>query len=488
MSTTINVTVGGNGLLDQSRQQMQANRFGRLEGDQDAKTTAEASKQQQAQQPNTDGTRIARRIYPEPAATRRDAVKVSLSHFWYCLGDSVTTSASGITGGNFGGNTSRTTSQFTSIRRTIGFGCGDGSQWIDVDLVDLTIPPPPADDWTVTSEEPLNPIFNTINGTATRTVRVWSDGFDDWGVVVLPTGKQSSIILVFAYAYASTVQLSAVKHYYERQPSETVPRAVESISASVYPGVDDWGWDTATSSYDFFKTVRAFTCSNTAIRELSLPATLAAMVDASIMPDGGDKTATNYFPYFFSGTVPPDYKGKPFNYQYRQIHSEVDGFDSQDGTGYSTISYRDQTVYSPAIFSLLQQLTDFTEAASILEFDNSKDRIAHPDMSRGAYSSFVPSSGNTPDYNLLYGSEDRPFCYALWGVPGEYPDFTYYDPGSTLDVPPPKRLAKSDLTLSAERQAQGSSVAMGITLDWGNPQYCTSMCKLLGFSDLDLVP
>lgn len=74
MSTTINVTVGGNGLLDQSRQQIQANRFGRLERDQDVKTTAKAQqiKQQLAEGPEPkDESRKQLRVTPEPAANRR---------------------------------------------------------------------------------------------------------------------------------------------------------------------------------------------------------------------------------------------------------------------------------------------------------------------------------------------------------------------------------------------------------------------------------
>lgn len=75
MSTTINVTVGGNGLLDQSRQQMQANRFGRLERDQDAKVQADAQQVQDAKKKTDDlAGRVLqqRRLSQEPAANRRD--------------------------------------------------------------------------------------------------------------------------------------------------------------------------------------------------------------------------------------------------------------------------------------------------------------------------------------------------------------------------------------------------------------------------------
>lgn len=83
MSTTINVTVGGNGLLDQSRQQMQANRFGKLERDQDAKTTAEAQQQSQEQAVTTYAKpATAKRVTQEPAANRNPLkiIKVQINN------------------------------------------------------------------------------------------------------------------------------------------------------------------------------------------------------------------------------------------------------------------------------------------------------------------------------------------------------------------------------------------------------------------------
>lgn len=459
MSTTINVTVGGNGLLDQSRQQMQANRFGRLERDQDSQAEAQATQQQQTQRQRDEllgRPAQLRRRDPEPAAYRFRALQ--LGHLWLFekyLNETTTRTCVTLLSG-FSSPSERISTQ---VRTGPFFEkllvCGDGSQSVTVRSAEVS-PPAPEDYFggIQTTELPIGPSLWAER--AAHSLPQFTLGSQEF---VFPSGAESMIYAVVSNAGVAGYRVIGIIRGVDEDGN---PATADSYAQARQHPTDGYSLVSYTTYQVATRKVQVFSCSNRHVREVDCPQRLADFIDYMYPP----LTLTEETRYWLFDSLVYQYYVSPGP----AGPSPTDPDEFQNGLQWTS-------GHTPAFFDRMNQIQPFPAGFTIKQCPPTIKGVIE-DTSKGGWSAFAdPDSVNWPYFSPLYNG-GQPLFY------GQYPQETQIVvPAKRPSVKP----AATRVPIPPFVDGEGTE-RFFVSMDWNDPNYCYEACKAMGFSDADLRP
>lgn len=467
MATQINVTVDGGGLLEQAKQQTNANRLAQVEKERQAKVKRQADainlRRSQASLTEQEGRPPAflfKRI--EPAAQRRR--RFSVAHWW--LKTRSTPSAQPVGEGlvfvpdAYGGGISRSqpyqaVSQWPvrpSATQTRNYFCGTGYPGVVADVVSIpsTTPLPTASmAWNYGGDAGIifyqSAAFWYCKGRGVRTAALTRGYEVSNKLLSIPVGGKQVIVLHFyqrtgkdvdvtimheaiggpPFAYGGTID--DIPEYVLQAQRDSF-RAEYGYAGATVPAVGpsdpESNWvRTVVADYDYTKT-KAYLIDSTNAKEIAVPAYFNDYNLIEYLPSGVPK-----LPLFASQTL--------------------DMYPSENG--------------SADIFYRLNTLKQFVDPARIKRFTLQTSAAAvAKDRSKGAYSN---------EASLF--DEDRPFYYKH-----KRENKDSFDLGS-----------KAQLVLSPNRDRTAYDTdELTFVYDNDARAYCRSMCLAIGFTEPDLTP
>ena len=465
MSTQINVTVGSGGLSDKARQLQTAARQAQLEKERQQRLEAEGTEQRnaklQAEGRAPDGTLLygpgfkQPEIERRPAASRSGGQGLNLGHLWFSAGPGSSSSQLGIFP-QFAGST--LLNRVKAANNEYRFAVGVGASWTSIPHGNYAHPDFPTD----TGSEDLwnQPEFVT----GLRNVRTNLSNSQSQLAFALPAGK-GNFIFVFCDASAWNGITASIYHVFGVNP---FPAATFTNN---FEGATPIGYSEA-AGYNFSQTTnRVYVCNNQSFRQIEAPSIFSAILGI-LNPSASVFSVT--------GTI----NGQAFT-------RAVSGLQSPPaGTGYilrdndrgfsSALQNAVGVSYTPAVFEALRYYYDFISYDAFKPYP-AKLKWGFLDESEGAYK-------NALTFDDAYASAE-PLYHALWGNANEIPDRRVWDPEfAYLNLPPPKRISKATVPVSARPSSDGYNVSLLTVWDWDDPNYCRTMCKALGFTDADLAP
>jgi hypothetical protein len=252
--------------------------------------------------------------------------------------------------------------------------------------------------------------------------------------------------------------------------------------------IDDGGGGVIVTEYsDQTRDYLAFVASRSAVRQLSVPATLSGILNAML-------------PSYTFGSGPPPGTGEGATpvLQINAFASEIGG----DGVrnlgarlfrdsgaefpqvGFGMHNWANQRYASAAVYQVLAD-----PLVALNAFDLAGDSYA---ASRPFFSPQPPPRRVIQQAREGESVANNPLVYA---IPPEYPysDLLYLmnvgaDP-ATFTTPLTTGQSMNPYTLSPERDLRsGAYGSVRVAWDWGNPGYCKAQLAALGFSTGDLTP
>lgn len=502
MATFIKVEQDGSELLRRNQEQAQAARLAKLEGDEQARTEKEAKRQRQAelQRRGLDASGNAlgdsRRRQPfrrdEPAASFLLNQTTPGHLWWFVQSEEVTdTGVLAQAAPGFASNQAYVGTVRLGYKRTSRLYCGDGSKYVEI----------------VHGQTPqamLTP-FSGFPGVtdppqSTRATVYWYEAFGNVGndgaqVFILPAGRDLFIAVFFAWNYQVTISTSLPVI----GEGTNAVRCGSPAVGTPYPRPDNPNFFYAplssfTKAEQKSKIIRTFICSNTNIREISPPGSLASLLQL-LLPDPIDRPER-----FGTGVI--------LNTQTAtQIvaDSTIPQFSfnwSIKGTG---MGFLNALNHSPAVYDYACNETDASgnllpiaqawrqRIGAVVKPLPPRLRWLVEDTATGAYRKPYTDA---PIQNLF--NSGQPFNYGQWRIPNEQPSYfvgpsgEYYDPASY--VPQPRRtmiMSPGRPTLTPQpiiNNYPGFGEFLSKVWDFDDPNYCRAVCLALGFTDTDLVP
>jgi hypothetical protein len=543
MSTQINISYDDGGLRNINSQQAAANRLSnQLRQNQrnvETKGKAILNARRAAAGANSQGQIndypfTPPRLSEEPAA-HRISKKVGLAHVWI-LGQEYAPSPVGIIETNRPGTdtilfndtlwkASRTgTYGLTATKNDILIGSGRGNSWVTfTDKGRSNLPPLPQDTWAPVTYTDVNSLalpsesnfFLTHEGQRLSMHPLTGRRVDIQ--FAIPCGNKAFVLVYGFTDIWDMVQTNA--HYYVRAEYDTNGNflgyqqrdpSTGQLLPDLSPTPPDWvrGFPVPNGgapppeewfgiyfngvwSFEGFRgktrKVKAYICSNTSIREISIPPTLRDIIDIAY-PDAVDSTTSityrqNFFAY--------------------PCYAIPDGIPIEGDYGLLAANYRG-SVYTPKVFEKLNSIVPFASSGSIKQFPPNLSWVMY-DTSEGSYAAYQdtqPSIFATPTpWSQLYRN-GLPFYHSYWIEKDQEPNYEIYDPNFAANwegVSRPRRIPQATLTLDPDRAARDGATdrtAVGsywsedfITVwDWNDPSYCRQQALALGFSAADLRP
>jgi len=518
MSTNINITVGDNALLDRAKQQQAASRQAQLNRENstrlEAQATAARTAALSAQGRDANGQPLYGVNTTLPEIERRPAAfrggdKFDIGHCWIFSENPeyLTAYERAINfdifipavGGFRGAGTSVMTEHNYGHVPTSNFLCGTGQTGNTLSLpvtgYDRPTTPPNTFAPTCTYFDEFGQRLYSISPMEVITASAVNWGF---AYFLLPAGKDKYILIQQGSAmYGQSVGTHTFWNV------EELPLAGRPITG-IYPAETDFGFPrywaqganigtclvpTATGyqqhiiKTNYALSRKAFICSNTSIREVSMPTTLGDILkviypDPSIVPGA---YGTNGFR---SVSYSRDYYTIPFS-------TGRSDFVFSSGSNLLSIGVAGAS-YTPEIFDTLNF---YQEYSSTIKPTPTGRRYRMADMATGGYAIY-----NTGAYSPPYATNKTAqlyangtsFYYTTWPNKDQAPDFRTFDAyWDSLELPKPKA-GKKKLDLSPARPTKtyeaGEEIKLACVYDWNDSAYCVEQLKLLGFSDADLTP
>jgi hypothetical protein len=461
----------------------------------------------------------------------------------------------------------------------VQFGCGDGSQWVSFDFgltgvdysaisqgfTDLLV----QDDYRLlTTGETAK--FGTLTISECTTAHLENSSLSyDW--LVLPAGKDNHIIIFYGVATYDYVEVTGLYYHFEKTSSESFiwpdgppwflngsnfyPNGLwfynsfnNTYSWFYYPPeyrVEYWG-ETAysfsgwakpyplsgnpplsqfnafdrglvsiTSNYGRQKTTKAFVVSNTAIREIAVPARMQHWIDE--VTDESTNSQTIEFETRIRSKVNGPEGPSPDGYLYVQTKYPSQSVQLQfyygNGNGEGIEPYNEEP-FTPAVYAMMNNQYQFTDPANIKSFPATQKYILEDWNIDGTFKSvnsdeWCPPYGGTATGYIYedYYKQGATFSYAYWNANAEYPypDYAYGDSdcwGGDVNPYPPVTNIKPKIAISPRAVARPGipwyvetfgykeyiNESFIVVNDWNDPQYCRQMLLALGFSTDDLKP
>jgi hypothetical protein len=238
----------------------------------------------------------------------------------------------------------------------------------------------------------------------------------------------------------------------------------------------------------------AYICSNSAIREISVPSGIQPLLD-KMCPEPIETTRTTHI-YNFNN---------PAGTFVQDIYSIPNPTASVSGSTGLSVGVSGSVVFTPQVFKSINDSISFTDPSNIQTIPEKLFR-GLADRSEGAWQIFQDSTNlpSFPYFSNLY-REGSPFFYALWPNENEQPNLQIWDPNFASvweNFPRPERAPKATLVLNPNRVSRNGAndpnnvygpifynqEQLVSVWDWDDPAYCRTMCEALGFTDANLKP
>jgi len=526
VSTQINVTVDSGGLSDKARQLQTAARQAQLEKERQQRIEVQGQEQRTANLAAAgrapDGTPLFGPGFRQPEIERRPAASrfgqgLNLGHLWLFADNLNTNFSTGITeiAGQFG--RSRTSTGIRGALQNVLVGSGTGNSWVTFEgLGTEGAPPLPADTFNVSyiTEVPFSPIiypqstdYERRHVGTRKSGRTVTRGFQQ-RYFALPCGRGN---FIFIHGFSSVWDTLETDAYYAARglyskddgsfiaffdyttssfTSTTIPDDLDGFTGFI-DGVlvPNFGVVGAQGYTGKNRKFTAYSCNNTTIREISIPATLASIIDLAypepiltertVIVRNGTSVSLTYPIYVLSSGEMPIYGEQGYSNNYYGL------------------------VYTPAVFERINNISSFVDPGAIKPYPTEL-KWGLSDNSEGAYTRFqdVDTFVNFPYWSNMY-REGAPFYHSLWPNKNEEPDLSIWDPDYAPvweNTPKPKRVNRATLNLSPSRAPRNGATDRTFSpgsywsedfvtvWDWDDPAYCGAMCKALGFTDADLTP
>lgn len=504
MTTRINVIVDNGGLSEKAKRQTQANRLQKLEADNRLKVEAAAIEERNNKRALEGVGPDGRPLYgqqvrggrpdEEPIAANNGSQvgqSLNLGHLWWVWDFESFVLDAGII------SIANSTSDYRVERvrsrlRPMLVGCGNGTVWNTLTLGATNQTALPQDDFMVTDGPyPYTTDAGTgqvltysINGK--RSIGTSISNNTDSEYIILPAGNGN-----FIFIHAAISRWFTYRTYEPCFKVYPAGGTYENVTlATARPGTIQF---TGFTGYN--RQIDVFVMSNTGMRRLTPPAALNNMLDVlAPIPSTGNVTVSVRFQHYtFTGIYQRTYPFSTGN-----LFANVD-----DGLKLNW----DQYGWTPRIFENLNAAYPFVSPSLIKQAPLTNLQYGLADNSRGGYARYKQTQypGTTPPnigVNLSLYRDGLPLYYALWPNKNEVPDLTVWDPDyANSGLPKPKLMPRSTLTLASNRVPLNGGTTtdpmfigkyaaqrMNVVWDWGDPDYCKTMCKALGFTDADLKP
>lgn len=355
----------------------------------------------------------------------------------------------------------------TGYARTSRLYCGDGSQYIEFTHGQTPQTMIPASSSTASSTfyGCVNAFFDFVPSPTGTTPVLSLPHEDNAKIVVLPVGKDVSVVLFVSYQWSYSINSTLVDYSPLGEVSE------------------DGNILSFTKVQQNSLVRRCFVVSNFRIRELNAPPAFASCLEA-LLPA----------PTEVSGLVDTAWRVGPTNinaYETLPVYAIADlNVEGVTQGVYGVVA----NPATPGIFAAASQVLSAwsDKIGSLLKpFPSAKSWLVE-DTSSGAY---TPANGGTevttPEFFVL----DLPRKYGKWNTANETPTPTAvtggyeYDP--TLFTPQPNRtflMRPGRPALPEGFDREFSTSALRVVWDWDDPVYCRQVCLALGFNAADLVP
>lgn len=467
MSTNINITVGGNSLVDQAKAQQQAARQAQLEKENNAALEDEAAQQRAetlaAQGRDATGTPEGTGNPPgtatgnpleksdvlldEPAAYRFSTL--NLGHAWLVKTPTEITTNTGIRSVAALADVQIRSARTHEIGSVL-IGCGNGSSWVTV----------PADG---IAENPGAPAGTLPVGNVPATVTMLGPNNNLWQNYwhVLPAGNSTFILTTATIYFYNNVYLTGQVISSNGVSGSKVFNTLQSVSVTKERGVE----------------LRTFVCNNTAIREIARPQVYSDLLEETYpLPT----TTTVFHP---GNAVNPVWPGNDVTYEAYTFATPTLGLFTSEGIGHSTPNSLGYS-YSPDIYKRTNDASQFTSPTRVKTIPTSYKR-SMIDASSGGY---ALNPQTVYPLQTIYAA-GQPLKYAIWPIPNQEPDLDAWDAGYA--GPRPIKNPKATLNFSDSRPTRDEEYErfdLAVASDWGDPNYCRARLFDLGFTSADLRP
>lgn len=490
MSTQINVIVDDGGLSNKAKQQTQANRWGKLEADASAVAERKGRKQRddnRAQQGLTptgqseSGYRAKARYSPDEVAANRRPPQ-GLGHAWVftdppsLIANAGAFYQSDLASGqtwNFNSaavlDTGRAVESACDAYLSPGSGSLPSYQKTMFELSGFVTAPTGS------------PGAGSASTGYPHYVRLGSDSSIERDLAILPTGNGNFILALCSRAAWVTIDAT----FRVNLPGESLPLGIRYFVRSNNPTPSGITLATGKS-----RSVDFYACNNKQMRLIQPNANVLSLFLAA-WPEP-TRTAEYILNNFFEG----NYSQVLYQDTYYEIPpSRLGYFAEEEVESYTGIiqpldvnasGAADKAFnVTPAVFSLLNTISPFTDVENIKTFPTSK-RWVIPDRTAGsAFHAFAlreldPNTVPPVSWLDLYNGAD-PFRYQRWTTPNQEPAV------GSIGVPFPA----ATLRLDASRPSRSGfyqNRIFGTMWDWDDPNYCRQMCLALGFDAADLTP
>jgi hypothetical protein len=410
MATFIKVTPAESELLRRNRDQVQGNRLQKVEGDEQRRTAAEIRKAQAAKPEEPSTRRLGQSRRDEPAASRLDDL-VTLGHVWY---DNWVTDSDSIQGTGYYDGVYSTGylppsaggGPYAAITRTV---IGEN-----------------------VNESIIKEVLSANGGVVTQLRANYRDrsavSFDP-RYIALPLGPGAFLLVTMGYRFTFNYELTS------KLVVASNDDAWSEVEMRIYADQHPEAFrvtDVASTSRSKQRFFNAYVCTQTAVREVSVPAKLQPLL-ALLNPEPSEATGVftvypNWPDYTGSYTVPYN----PYYYEYGTIPSLAESF--CDPRIYATLNTfaTDNgvdallTPGSPAYKLFFyddgsRTNTDVTEATWLYAYYTNRTDDYETSVSAPRYDYSVARGVTEPaDHTTIYSARRRKLDYSTLGASAAY--------------------------------------------------------------------